>query len=89
MTKTEMLAILETLTEDIYYSVKDNMVRVTVDDFEGFDDDWHEIMREYANAERVEEFLDMLDEYPHEGDFYVVYHFEDFDLQLGFTSFDI
>lgn len=64
---------------------------VTLQDFEGFDEDWSEIDREYDDPEAVDAFLEMLDRecVSHEGDFYVVYHFEGFDVKVGYASFDI
>lgn len=91
MTKDEMVKVLEALGNDVWFDVEDSDIDVTVNDFEGFDDDWSEVMRDYDNPEAVEAFLEMLEEkcVSQEGDFYVVYHFEGFDLQLGFGSFDI
>jgi hypothetical protein len=64
---------------------------VELNDFEGFDEDWSEIYREYDNPEAVERFKKMLENECifKEGDLYVVYHFKDFDVQLGYSSFDI
>lgn len=91
MTKDEMVKVLEALGNDVWFDVEDSDIDVTVNDFEGFDDDWSEVMRDYDDPEAVEAFLKMLEEkcVSQEGDFYVVYHFEGFDLQLGFGSFDI
>lgn len=66
-------------------------LHVELNDFEGFNEDWSEISREYDNPEAVEHFTQMLEAecLSKEGDPYVVYHFEDFDVQLGRSSFDI
>ena len=91
MTYEMMVATLEALGEDVSYSVRDGFFRVTLEDFEGFDDDWSEVEREYDDPEAVERFEEMLEAEcsSQEGDFYVVYHFEGFDVQLGYASFDI
>ena len=91
MTYEMMVTTLEALGEDVSYSVQDGFFRVTLEDFEGFDDDWSEVEREYDDPEAVERFEEMLEAEcsSQEGDFYVVYHFEGFDVQLGYASFDI
>lgn len=91
MTYEMMLEMLEGLGNDVFFDEVEGGFDVTVDDFEGFDDDWSEVERDFDDPEAVESFLDMLEEesLSHEGDFYVVYHFEGFDVELGYTSFDI
>lgn len=66
-------------------------LNIELNDFEGFDEDWSEISREFDNPEMVERFVRMLETgcLFKEDDLYVVYHFEDFDVQLGYASFDI
>lgn len=91
MTYEMMLEMLEGLGRDVFFDEVEDGFDVTVYDFEGFDDDWSEIERDFDDPEAVEHFLDVLEEesLSHEGDFYVVYHFEGFDVELGYTSFDI
>ena len=89
MTMTEILEMLEALGDDVFVDECDEGVEITFDDFEGFDEDWHEVMRDYDHPELVDAFFDMLDEYPCEGDLYVTYHLDGFDVKVGFTSFDI
>ena len=93
MTVEMMTAMLEALEEDALYSYDedDAMFYVDLNDFEGFDDDWSEVMRDYTHPELVAQFEEMLEEQclSQEGDFYVVYHFEGFSVHLGYTSFDI
>lgn len=64
---------------------------VEFDDFEGFDDDWDEVMREYDNPIEVEALENWLEEQceSQEGSLYVMYHFEGFDVEVGYSSFDI
>jgi hypothetical protein len=63
---------------------------ITINDFEGFDDDWSEIMRDY-DGEAEEALIDWLEEHciSGDGDFYYYYYFEDFNVQLGYSSYDI
>lgn len=92
MTREMMLTAIEALGADAsLWDEKDYCLDVTLEDFEGFDADWSEVDREYDDEEAVEAFLEMLEAEcsSREGDFYVVYHFEGFDVQLGYASFDI
>ena len=84
-----VIAMLEGLGCDVDYSITDGDLYVTLNDFEGFDDDWSEVMREYDHPDEVEAFESFLEQFAHEGDLYVIYHLEGFDLELGYTSFDI
>ena len=92
MTREMMVVAIEALGADAsLWERSDGMLDVTLEDFEGFDDDWSEVDREDDDEEAVDAFLEMLEAecLSHEGDFYVVYHFEGFDVQLGYASFDI
>ena len=92
MTREMMLTAIEALGADAsLWDEKDYCLDVTLEDFEGFDADWSEVDREYDDEEAVEAFLEMLEAEcsSREGDFYVVYHFEGFDVRLGYASFDI
>lgn len=90
-----IIAMLEKMKEDVDYRVREldgelPELVITVDDFEGFDDDWSEVMRDY-DVEAVDGLIEWLEEHciSEEGDLYSYYHFEGFDVQLGYTSFDI
>jgi hypothetical protein len=92
ITREMMIATIEALGADATLrNTKDYCLDVTIEDFEGFDDDYDEIMRDYDNAEAVECFEEMLETecLSQEGDFYITYHFEGFDVCLGYASFDI
>lgn len=92
MTREMMVAAIEALGADAsLWERSDGLLDVTFEDFEGFDEDWSEIDREYDDEEAVDAFLEMLDRecVSREGDFYVTYHFEGFDVQVGYASFDI
>jgi hypothetical protein len=90
-----IIAMLEKMGEDVDYCVREidgekPELEITVDDFEGFDEDWSEIMREY-DVDAVRALIDWLEEHciSEDGDLYYEFHFEDFDVQLGYSSFDI
>lgn len=88
-----VLAKLDELGADVEYFVTEDKkeVHVTLQDFEGFDDDWEEIDREYDDAEKVDAFEEWLEEQceQHSGDFYQYFGFGDFVVVLGYASFDI
>ena len=90
-----IIAMLEKMVEDVDYYVREidgekPELVITVDDFEGFDEDWSEIMRDY-DKEAVDGLIEWLEEHciSEDGDFYSYYHFEEFDVELGYSSFDI
>ena len=90
-----IIAMLEKMVEDVDYYVREidgekPELVITVDDFEGFDEDWSEIMRDY-DEEAVDGLIEWLEEHciSEDGDFYSYYHFEEFDVQLGYSSLDI
>ena len=91
MTIENITAQLDRISEDSWYDVDDNRINLTIDDFEGFDDDWSEMDREFVDAAAVEEVLDWLEENADsaDGDFYHYYHFGDIVVEVGYTSFDI
>lgn len=91
----KIITMVEELGEDAYYAIREYddelpELAITIDDFEGFDDDWSEIMREY-DADAVRALIDWLKEHciSEDGDFYYEFHFEGFDVQLGYSSYDI
>lgn len=93
MTLEMMIATVEALGQDAsyYWDEEENELSVTIDDFAGFDENWSEIMRDYNNPEAVTAFLKMLKTECNyiEDDFYVYYHFDDFKVTVGYSSFDI
>lgn len=91
MTRTELINTLNALGDDVFYSEYKNTFNVTINDFEGFDDDWNEIDRDFDNPQAVEDFEETLkNECNHfEDDFYRNYYFDDFTVCLGCASYDI
>ena len=89
----QIIEKLETIKTDAYYYVDDddNEIRLTIDDFEGFDEDWSEVERELENHKAVEEVLEWLEENADyvDGDFYRSYYFGEIVVEVGYTSFDI
>ena len=91
MTIEIITAQLDRISADSDYYVHGNNIDLTINDFEGFDDDWCEVDREFVDAETVEEVLDWLEENADsvDGDFYLYYHFGNIVVVVGYTSFDI
>lgn len=92
MTREMMLTAIKALGADAsLWDEEDYCLNVTLENFEGFDKDWSEIYREYDNPEAVKHFKEMLEAecLSQEDDFYMIYHFEGFDVELGYASFDI
>lgn len=89
--KNIILEKINELGNDAYSNEYDNIISVDFNDFEGFDEDWNEVMRDYDNPELVQDFVDFLKSTCDrmEGDFYQCYHYNDFVVQVGFTSYDI
>ena len=93
MTLEMMMAMVVALGDDasMWYDEEDRVLHVTLQDFDGFDDDWSEVMRDYDHPEAVEAFEEMLETECSslEGDFYFDYHFDGFTVRLGYASYDI
>lgn len=86
-----MMAVVEGLGADAEMWLSDGVLRVDLQDFEGFDDDGSEMYRKYDNEEAVDAFLEMLEAecFSSEGDYYEDYQFDGFIVRLGYASFDI
>ena len=54
MTIEKILAQLDRISADSWYKIKDNLIDVTIDDFDGFDKNWHEIDREFVDEDTIE-----------------------------------
>lgn len=90
MLREMMKEYLDSLV-DVSYEMDEDGFDVVIEDFNGFDEGWNEVMREYENPEAVAQFEQMLQNecLSAEGDYYRIYHFDGFDVQLGYASFDI
>lgn len=92
MTIEMMKEQLNALCEDISFWEWDdeNKLDVTVEDFEGFDEDWDEVYAD-IDDDAVEKMIEWLESHcdSHEGDLYHYYTFGDLVICLGWASFDI
>ena len=91
MTTLEMIiAQIEALGEYASYYVRGSRISVTIEDFEGYDEDWCEVDA-IIDEDAVDAFIEWLEEecYSYEGDYYQYYDFGDIEVQLGYASMDI
>ena len=84
----EMLRTLESVG-DVSVDLDEFDLDVTFEDFDGFDEEWSEISRDYVMPELVDKVFDLLGQCDHEGDFYVTYFVDGHRVEVGFGSFDI
>ena len=92
MTMEKMKKQLLALCEDISFweYTNENKLGVTVEDFEGFDENWHETFAD-IDEDAVDKMIEWLESHcdSHEGDFYHYYTFGDLVVCLGWASYDI
>ena len=93
MTREMVMELLATADADLsVWEYSDgSQISVTVEDFEGFDDDWSEIDRELDDEELVDSIQEQLEAsaLAVSGDFYRYYQFDGFVVCWGYASFDI
>ena len=91
MTIETITAQLDRISENSWYYVTGNHIDLTINDFEGFDENWNEINREFVNEKAIDEVFRWLDENADfsDGDYYRYYHFGKIVVIVGNTSFDI
>ena len=90
MNKNKLMELLNNASIDVDFEfTKDNFLDVTINDFEWFDEEWNEILREYVNAQAVENVLDFLNQFSCKGNLYKVYQVDELLVQVSYTSFDI
>lgn len=91
ITIEKITAQLDRISADAYYDIIGNHIDLTIDDFEGFDEDWDEVDREFVDADAIEKVLEWLEENADyvDGNYYHYYHFDDIVVEVGYTSFDI
>lgn len=93
MTRNEVIELLNanaTEFDFIDWDDVDNSISIEVNDFEGFDEDWSEIIRDY-DREVVDKVYDTLKDNCIEciEDFYITFKFEDFEVSWGYASYNI
>lgn len=91
MTREMVIALIESLGEDAsYWTDSEGKIHMTIEDFEGFDSHWSEIMRDY-DEDAVEAALAQLAASAIKWceDFYSCYYFDGFCVEVGYSSYDI
>jgi hypothetical protein len=90
MTVERFHEVLDLLAEvgDVAVCQCGDYTDLTFEDFEGFDEDWSEIFRDYADTALVEELEEFISEVA-EGDFYQHFDFDGVSYQVGYASYDI
>lgn len=91
ITMEMILAQLDRISADAWYYVTGNHIDLTINDFEGFDEDWSEVYREFVDEDAVDEVLEWLEEHADcvDGDYYHSYYFGDIEVEVDYISFDI
>lgn len=87
-----LMTMLRTLEDagDVTLDFEDDgSVSVTFEDFDGFDQDWSEIDREYVMPELVDEVSGLLASCDHDDEFYTTYVVDGHEVMVGFSSYDI
>jgi len=86
----EMVKELEKV-DDVIVNEYNNEIHLDFNDFDGFDEDWEEIDRNYVNFDLVEKVQDFLDNncLSCDNDYYTIYNFDTFKVVVGYTSYDI
>lgn len=89
--REKLITMLDAADEDVDYSYYNGAFHVTLFDFEGFDEDWNEIMRDFTHEEEVDALLAWLDQncVSCTHNYYTTYHFSNFDVEVGYSSMDI
>ena len=67
--------------EDVDYREYDNVLYITVNDFEGFDEHWSEIDRELVNEELVDELIEFVKN--------ANYTIDNYTIEIHYSSEDI
>ena len=91
MTLNEFLGTLEE-SDDLYFYKRNNCYNVTINDYEGLDKNYNEIIRDIINYRMMEAFVKWLDkEAIHHDDesLYEEYQFDGFSVIIGYASYDI
>lgn len=89
--KNIILEKLNNLGNDVDFNEYNGVIEIDFNDFCGFDEDWNEVLRDYDNPSMVSELLDFLSNNCKEvvNDFYTTYIFNDFQVIVGYASYDI
>lgn len=89
----ELLKMLEESKNlgDVDYYTYENELNIDFNDFDGFDDEWNEVEREYTNENLVNKILNYIETNATliKDSLYQTYQLNDKTIVIGYTSFDI
>lgn len=89
----ELLKMLEESKNlgDVDYYTYENELNIDFNDFDGFDDEWNEVEREYTNENLVNKILNYIETNATliKDSLYQTYQLDDKIIVIGYTSFDI
>lgn len=76
---------------DVDYYTYENELNIDFNDFDGFDDEWNEVEREYTNENLVNKILNYIETNATliKDSLYQTYQLDDKTIVIGYTSFDI
>ena len=88
--KNIILNKVKELESDIITFDYEDSISLTIDDCEGFDEDWNVIDRQLDNPNGVDRLLEFLTNTCKSvvSDFYTTFHYDNFDVIVGYSSFD-
>lgn len=86
-----LMTLINACADDVLFDGNNGRYDLTFDDFEGFDDNWREIDRDYIHPVEVEALVNWLTENASSinDDYYCTYYFNGFEVTVGYTSMDI
>ena len=89
----ELLKMLEESKNlgDVDYYTYENELNIDFNDFDGFDNEWNEVEREYTNENLVNKILNYIETNATliKDSLYQTYQLDDKTIVIGYTSFDI
>ena len=89
----ELLKMLEESKNlgDVDYYTYENELNIDFNDFDGFDDEWTEVERDYTNENLVNKILNYIETNATliKDSLYQTYQLDDKTIVIGYTSFDV
>ena len=89
----ELLKMLEESKNlgDVDYYTYENELNIDFNDFDGFDDEWNEVEREYTSENLVNKILNYIETNATliKDSLYQTYQLDDKTIVIGYTSFDV
>lgn len=89
--KDTILERINNLGEDVYFFETEKSIEITINNFNGYYENGEEEFRDFLNPKGVQELIVYLTDNSKviEPDFYTHYIFDEFEVSLGYASYDI